>query len=77
MTRQQLSDALAMAKRGEGDVTSLTPLIGFSLPDFPQTCVSLSCLAVLIRWQCITLAGTIDEAALNEIWQARRKIIVV
>ncbi|MEK6878466.1 MAG: hypothetical protein AABY22_02605 [Nanoarchaeota archaeon] len=77
MTKPELTKALEMAKNIDVGNGSISMFDGFNLPHFPKTCVSLQNLAALIRCQCRNLDNSINENNLNEIWQARKKIIVV
>ncbi len=50
---------------------------GFSSPDFKAVETDLTEVAQLIRYQAVTMDGSWDENAIEEVWQAaRRKFIV-
>lgn len=50
---------------------------GFALPDFEPVACSLRDLAKLICYQCLQFNGELDTAALDEIWQSRRRFLIV
>ena len=68
MKTSDLDRALAIARSDRPlDVADLSLFDGFGLPDFrPVTC-TLEALAMLIRWQCFRLDGSVDGEALQEI----------
>ena len=67
MNRQQFSDALAIA-RSDRDLSAFDDdiLFGFGLPEFKPVSVVIEVAAKTLRWQCVTLAGGIDNEALEE-----------
>ena len=79
MTRDQLSEALTLARSGADlSLDDISIFDGFALRDFAPVVYTLEALAVLVRWQCICFDGSIDHDALNEIAiVGRRKFGVV
>ncbi len=79
MTRDQLSEALTLARSGADlCLDEIAIFDGFALRDFSPVVCTLEALAVLVRWQCICFDGSIDHDALNEIATVgRRKFGVV
>lgn len=68
MTKQQLSDALAIAQTKESlSNEDISHFDGFGLPDFQPITCTLRQLARLVRWQCVRFNGSIDADNLNEI----------
>lgn len=67
MNRKEFSDALTIA-RSDRDLSDFDDaiLFGFGLPDFTPVSVVIEVAAKTIRWQCVTLAGGIDNKALEE-----------
>lgn len=57
--------------------TDLSVFDGFGLRDFKPVYVPMSQVVALIRWQAKQFNGEFDQAALQEIWEARNKIIIV
>ena len=78
MKAQHLDAALAIARSDRPlNVADLTMFDGFGLPGFrPITC-TLEALAMLIRWQCVRLDGSVDGEALQEIAEAGRRRFTV
>ena len=68
MKTTDLDKALAVARSDVPlNMADLALFDGFALPTFrPVTC-TVEALAMLIRWQCICLDGSIDGEALQEI----------
>jgi hypothetical protein len=79
MNKQEFSKALELAKQGESaSFDEMGALFdGFGFKEFQPVACTLKQLAALIVYQCFTFGGTIDTEALNEIWAAKRKFIVV
>lgn len=74
MTRDQLSEAVALARSGAAlNLDDLSLFDGFGLPDFAPVVCTVEALAVLVRWQCIRFDGSIDLGALNEIADCGRR----
>lgn len=73
MTKDQLSQSLALALSDADLSKEDEPFMGFGLPDFQPLVCTIPQVARLIRWQCIRLNGSIDSEALNEIADAGRK----
>ena len=68
MKTADLDTALAIARSDRPlNVADLALFDGLGLPDFrPVTC-TVEALAMLIRWQCFCLDGSVDGEALQEI----------
>lgn len=81
MNKAELSKAVEMAKRGAfSDVAGAEAghiFNGFGLAGFIPVVCTLEHVAALIAWQCIMLNGEMDAEALNEVWAARRRFVVV
>lgn len=76
MTKKELNLALNGAVKGDYD-RICDKFDGFGLPEFVPVACTIRELSALVAWQCIQLNGDVDGAALDEIWQCRRKFIVV
>ena len=50
---------------------------GFGLRDFKPVTCTVKDVAGLLKWQCLMFNGQIDHNALNEVWENRKKFIVV
>jgi len=77
MTKGELAEAFAMAKRGERDMEDMRWCDGFALPDFKPVVCALRQLAGLIVWQCAQFDGNWDMNALNEIAEFGKKRFTV
>lgn len=76
MTKAELSRAVMLAQSdailptfvGPGSSESLNSTFdGFGLPDFQVVDVTIVAVAALVRHQCVTLNGELDQDALQEI----------
>ena len=68
MKATDLDRALAIARSDTPlNVADLSIFDGFGLPDFRPVVCTVEALAMLIRWQCFRLDGSIDAEALQEI----------
>ena len=68
MKTSDLDKALALARSDAPlNVEDLSIFDGFGLPDFKPVTCTVEALAMLIRWQCFCLNGSIDSEALQEI----------
>jgi len=68
MKAQDLDTALAIARSDRPlNVADLSIFDGFGLPDFKPVTCTVEALAMLIRWQCFCLDGSVDAEALQEI----------
>ncbi len=78
MTKDEFTLATQLASRRKGlKWVDLDVFDGFGLRGYMPRAVTLTALADLIRYQTFRMNGEIDQEALNEIWQARHKFIVV
>ncbi len=50
---------------------------GFGLSDFEPVACTLTQLAQLIAYQALCFDGSLDQAALDEIWKWRRHFLIV
>jgi hypothetical protein len=76
VNKAEFSKALDKAKSGNYNGNS-NIFCGFALPEFQQIVCTLDDLASLIAYQCFYMSGGIDNEALNEIWQCKRKFLVI
>ena len=79
MNRQQFSAALDIA-RSDRDLSAFDDdiLFGFGLPDFTPVSVVIEVAAKTLRWQCVTLAGGIDNEELESCRQLfRHRVLIV
>ena len=79
MNRQQFSAALDIA-RSDRDLSEFDDdiLFGFGLPDFKPVIVVIEVAAKTLRWQCVTLAGGIDNEELESCRQLfRNRVLIV
>jgi hypothetical protein len=62
MTKQELSDALFLARDMSEDLSNVddTPLFGYGLTRFKTAYVTIRAVARMIRWQCIQMNGGLD-----------------
>lgn len=73
MKAANLDRALAIARSDTPlNVADLAIFDGYGLPDFrPVTC-TVEALAMLLRWECVCLDGSVDAEALQQIAQLGR-----
>ena len=79
MTREQFSATLAIA-RSDKDLSAFDDEIlhGCGLPGFERVSVVIEVAAKLLRWQCVTLAGGIDNEELERMRETfRTKVLIV
>lgn len=50
---------------------------GFGLKEYQPIACTLKDMCGLIKWQCLRLNGSVDTEALDEIWSARKKFMIV
>ena len=68
MKTADLDKALALARSGVSlNLADLSLFDGFALPGFQHVTCTVEALAMLVRWQCVCLDGSIDGEALQEI----------
>ena len=68
MKTSDLDKALALARSDVPlNIEDLSIFDGFGLPDFKPVTCTVEALAMLVRWQCFCLNGSIDAEALQEI----------
>lgn len=77
MTRNEFKAAVKLAKSGPIQGSNMDVLTGFGLRDFAPVAVSLATVAECLRWQCLTFGGTWDDAAMDEVYAAKHKFIIV
>jgi hypothetical protein len=78
MRATDLDAALAIARSHRPlNVADLAIFDGFGLPDFKPITCTVEALAMLIRWQCFCLDGSIDAEALAEIAELGRRRFTV
>jgi len=77
MTREEFSKAVMMVDCTEYDMCDHSLFCGFALPDFKQVVCTLRQMAGLIAYQCKQFNGQMDGEALNEIWDCRRRFLIV
>ena len=78
MTKSQLSEALKLAKTDQEIEESIDIFYGFGIQGFTPVYVTIPQIAKLIRYQCFTFAGTIDDENFQEIANyGRSKFLVV
>jgi len=78
MTREQFSAALEIA-RSDRNLEAFDDIIlhGCGLPDFKTVTVVIEVAAVMLRWQCITLAGGIDNEELENMRNIFRTKVLI
>jgi hypothetical protein len=79
MNRIQISKALAIAQSSEdlSDVDDST-LIGYGLPDFTTTYVTLRQVAKMLRWQCFYFTGEINAEEFDQFCKlAKNRILII
>ena len=68
MKTSDLDKALKLARSDVPlNIEDLSIFDGFGLPDFKPITCTVEALAMLIRWQCFCLNGSIDAEALQEV----------
>ena len=78
MTKKEFSQALEIAKSDKKIDTNLSIFDGFGLKDFNKVYCTIEDIASLIRYQCFTFNGNIDNKALNEIGHyGKNKFMVI
>jgi hypothetical protein len=77
MNKQEFSKALKMAKEHNYGIANISLFDGFGLPNFKPVACTLNDMAGLIAWQCFCLDGSLDNEALNEIWNCKKRFIIV
>lgn len=77
MTKLQFDQCTQMAQKGITNHSNLDIFHGFALKSFKQIVCTYKDMAALIQWQTIQLNGNIDTENLNQIFQNRRKFIIV
>ena len=75
---EQKKTALAIARSDAPlNLADLALFDGFALPGFrPVTC-TIEALAMLVRWHCVCLDGSIDGEALQELAECGRRRFTV
>ena len=76
MTKPELAKAVKIATDGGGTFENMHVFDGFSLPDFKQVVCTLQDLAGLVKWQAFQFDGTVSLSDIQEIWAAKKKILV-
>lgn len=74
MQRLRDDDRLDLLDFMKGDMVMFC---GFGLRDFEPVTCTMNQLAKLIAYQCIQFNGDLSQEGLDEIWQARRKFLLV
>jgi hypothetical protein len=75
MNKKEFNQAVNLAKTEIGfDDTGL--FYGFALRDFKPVVCTIKAIAGLIKYQALQFNGEFDHAALNEIWECKRRFIV-
>jgi hypothetical protein len=77
MNKKEFSKALELAKSHSYGIANTGIFLGFALKEFKQVACTVNDMAGLIAYQCFTFGGSIDNEALNEIWDNRKKFLVV
>lgn len=77
MNKQEFSKALELAKNNSYGIANISLFDGFGLPYFKPVACTLNDMAGLISWQCICFNGSLDTEALNEIWNCKKRFIIV
>lgn len=79
MTREEFSEAVAIARSGECLIDcDDSVLFGYGLPDFEPVVVTIEVAAKAIRWQCVLLNGEVDIVELNSVFDSfKRKVLIV
>ena len=77
MTKKEFSKALELAKSNKFEIANLSLFDGFGLKEFKPVACTLNDVAGLISWQAICFNASIDNEALNEVYKAKAKFIVV
>jgi len=77
MNKKEFSKALELAKTHEYGIAEISLFNGFALADFKPVVCTMNDIAGLIAWQCFTFGGGIDSEALTEIWNNKRRFILV
>lgn len=79
MTKEELKQAVTIAKSSIVLNRDISIFNGFALRDFKPLVVTIDDIAALVRWQAVCiLTGELDTEALNEIAQyGRNRFLVV
>ena len=77
MTKEEFKAAVKLAKSGPIQGLNIDILMGFGLRNFQPVAVSLATVAECLRWQCLTFAGTWDDAAMDEVFYFKDRFIIV
>ncbi len=77
MNKQEFSKALELAKTHSYGIANTGIFLGFGLKEFKPVVCTINDVAGLIAYQCFCFDGSIDQEALNEVYQAKRKFVVV
>ena len=81
MLKTEFSRALALAQSDEPmnlcDFMKTTTFDGFGLNDFEPVPCTLYQMAQLIAYHCVCFDGSIDQEAMDEIWQHRKRFQIV
>jgi hypothetical protein len=77
MNKAELHTALELAQTHSYGIANISLFDGFALRNFKPIACTINDLAGLIAWQAICFDGSIDSEALNEIYSARKKFLVV
>lgn len=78
MTKNELTQALKIAKSDTNLDPDTSIFMGFGLKEFKPVYVTLELVAMLIRYQCFYIFGDgIDSEALNEIAVFGRKRFMI
>jgi hypothetical protein len=68
MKASDLDTALAIARSDTPlNVADLAVFDGYGLPDFRPIACTVEALAMLVRWECFCLDGSVDAEALEQI----------
>lgn len=76
MKTSDFTRAVQLAKSGESLPDFGDKFLGFGLRGFTPVVCSLKEFASLIRWQACQLCGDLDNEAMSELWENRRRFIV-
>ena len=78
MTREQFTAALEIARSKQNlEAFDDEILHGCGLPGFKPVTVVIEVAAVMLRWQCVTLCGGIDNDEVNNMRQIFRTKVLI
>ena len=77
MNKQEFNKAFELAKNHSYGIANISLFDGFGLKGFEPVACTVNDLAGLIAWQAICFNGQVDNEALTEIWNSKRKFLVV